>query len=159
MIRFFDLLCLFSTMLLEMGGRRWVKDLRLKWAIILEFSDTAGKIMNVVIATIRGKLTESSIKTQKVVLVQAAGPLTAEDVLRELLGILRTDELLVVRSADINQSTDRRGAIGRMEWGVVYSVAVDLANIEVFLDLSNFVRDDTVGNAPNSLWSRVVMVG
>lgn len=159
MIRFFDLLCLFSTMLLEMSGRRWVKDLRLILAITLEFSDTAGKIMNVVIATIRGKLPESSIKTQKVVLVQAAGPLTEKDVLRELLGILGTDELLVVRSADINQSTDRRGAIGRIERGVVYSVAVDLADIEVFLDLSNFVRDDTVGNAPDSLWSRVMMVG
>lgn len=145
-------------MLLEMSGRRWVTGLRLIMAITLEFSDTAGKIMNMVIATIRGKLTESRIKTQKVVLVQAARPLTAEDVLRELLGILRTDELLIVRSADINQSTDGRGAIGRMERGVVYSVAVDLANIEVFFDLGNFVRDDTVGNAPDSLWSRVVMV-
>lgn len=145
-------------MLLEMSGRRWVTGLRLIMAIALEFSDTAGKIMNVVIATIRGKLTESRIKAQKVVLVQAAGPLTAEDVLRELLGILRTDELLIVRSADINQSTDRRGAIGRMERGVVYSIAIDLANIEVFFDLGNFVRDDTVGNAPDSLWSRVVMV-
>lgn len=145
-------------MLLEMSGRRWVTGLRLIMAITHEFSDTAGKIMNVVIATIRGKLTESRIKTQKVVLVQAAGPLTAEDVLRELLGILRTDELLIVRSADINQSTDRRGAIGRMERGVVYSVAVDLAYIEVFFHLGHFVRDDTVGNAPDSLWSRVVMV-
>jgi hypothetical protein len=159
MIRFFNLLCLFSTMLLEMSGRRWVKGLRLILAIALEFSDPAGKIMNMVIATIRGKLTESRIKTQKVVLVQAAGPLTVEDVLRELLRILRADELLVVRSADIDQSTDRRGAIGWVERGIVYSVTVDLADIEVFLDLGNFVRDDTVGNAPDSLWSRVVMVG
>lgn len=114
--------------------------------------------MDVMIATIGSKLAEGGIETQQVVFVQATGPLTAEDVLGELLGLLGADKLLIIWSADVDQSANRGGAIGRMEWSVVNGVAVDLANIEILLDFGYFLRNDTVCNPPNSLWSRVVTI-
>lgn len=114
--------------------------------------------MNVMIATIGSKLTEGGIETQQVVFVQAAGALTAEDVLGELLGLLGTDKLLIIWGSDVDQSANRGGAIGRMEWSVVNGVAVDLTNIEILLDFGYFLGNDTICNPPNSLWSRVVTI-
>jgi hypothetical protein len=67
-----------------------------------------GEIMNMNITAIRSKLTESSVETQKVVLVRTTGSLATEDVFGELLGVLRTDELLIVRSSYVYQSANGR---------------------------------------------------
>jgi hypothetical protein len=115
--------------------------------------------MDVMITTIRSKLAEGCIETQQIVFVQATGPLAAEDVLGELLGVLGADKLLIIWSADVDQSANGGRAIGRMEWGVVNGVAVDLTYIEILLDFGYFLRNDTVCNPPDSLWSRVVTIG
>src|SRR6478752_6965323 len=101
MMRFFDLLCLLGTMLLHVGGRCWVENLVLVCAVLLEFSNTTGKIMDMVVTAIRRKLAESRVETQKVVFVQTTGTLTAKDVLSELPRVLRTNELLVIRGSDV----------------------------------------------------------
>ena len=108
MVRFFDLLCLLCTMLLHMGRRRWIENLVLVCAVLLEFSNTTGKIMDMVVTAIRRKFAESRVETQKVVLVQTTGTLTAEDMLSELLRVLRTNELLVIRGSDVDQSANGR---------------------------------------------------
>jgi hypothetical protein len=41
----------------------------------------------------------------------------------------------------------------------VNCVSVDLTDIKVFLDLSDFLGNDAVGNTPYSLRGRIVMVG
>lgn len=64
--------------------------------------------MNMNITAIRGKLAKSRVETQKVVLVQTTGSLTAEDVFSKLLGVLGTDKLLIIWGSDVYQGTDGR---------------------------------------------------
>lgn len=80
--------------------------------------------------------------------------------LGELLGVLRADKLVIVRRANVDERLDGlRAAVGRVEGRVVDGVAVDLADVEILLDLGDLFRDDAVGDAPDALRGRVVVVG
>jgi hypothetical protein len=79
-------------------------------------------------------------------------------VLSEFLGVLGPYELLVLRSADVDEGTDGRGAVGWLEGLVVDGVPVDLTNVQVLLDLGDLFGDDAVCNAPDLVRRRVVMV-
>lgn len=88
-----------------MGGRRRVQVC--DFAAALELPDTASEVVDVNIAAVRGQFVEGFLEVQEVVNVGAAGPLAAGNVLGKLLGILGADELVVLRSADVDEGVDR----------------------------------------------------
>lgn len=152
----FNLLRLFSAVLLLVGGGRGVQVP--DFATALELPDAASEVVDVDITAIRSQFVEGFVEVQEVVNVGAAGPLAAGNVLGELLGILRADELVVLRSADVDEGVDRGRAVGGVKGGVVDGVAVDLADIKIFLDLGDLFGDNSVGDTPDALWRRCVTV-
>lgn len=109
------------------------------------------------IAATGSQALKGDIQIEEIVLVEAAGSLAVEDVLGELLGILRAHELLVVGSTDVDEGANGFGAVGGLEGRVVDGVTVDLADIEVLLNFGHLIRDNAVGHAPDPL-RRIVMV-
>lgn len=104
---------------------------------------------------------------QQIVAVEAAGPLGAINVLGESLDILWSRELVIFGCADIDEGANwvlvlllgcvvrRRGGgcrSSRACWikgGVVDTVAINFANVEILLDLGDFFWNDAVGDAPD----------
>lgn len=125
----------------------------------LERPDALGEVADVGVTAVGAKLGEGGVEVIQVVLIEAAGPATGEDVVGELLGILGPDKLLIVRGADVDESGDGRGAVGRVEGCVVDGVAVDLADVEIVLDIGDAVRDDAIGDAPDLFRGRAVVIG
>lgn len=72
-----------------------------------------------------------------------------EDVLRELLGILRPNELLIIRSTDVNECPNWVRSIRGMKRMVVDGVSVDLTDIEILLYLCHLIRLDAIGYTPD----------
>ena len=110
------------------------------------------------VTALRAQVGESRIEPVQIVLVQATRAYASKDVFGQLLGVLGADELLVIRRADVNQGPDRPAAIGRVERGVVDGVAIDLADVEILLNLGDAFRNDSIGNAPDLVRRGVVMV-
>lgn len=101
------------------------------------------------------------LQPKQILRVRPARPGAARNVLRQRLRVLRPDELVVVGGADVDERADggtRRGG-RRVEGRVVDRVAVDLANVEVFFDLGDAGGEDAVGDAPDALGGRGVVVG
>lgn len=119
----------------------------------------ACKITNVDIFTLRTELSQGCIEAEEIVLVQPARATAAQYVLGKLLGILRTDKLLVIRRANVDERSDGGRAVGRMEWRIVDGIAVDLSNIKILLDFCDVVGFDSVGHAPYLIGSRIVVIG
>lgn len=111
------------------------------------------------VAALRGEIIQRYVETEEVVLVRAAGALAHEDVLRQLLRVLGPNELGIVGRADVDEGADGRGAVGGLKWRVVDGVAVDLADVEVVLDLGDLFGLYAVGDAPDLVRRRVVVVG
>lgn len=139
-----------------MSGRRRVQVC--DFATALELPDTASEVVDVNIAAVWGQFIEGLVEVQEIVNVGAAGPLAAGNVLRKLLGILRADELVVLRSADVDEGVDRGRAVSGVKGGVVDRVAIDLADVKIFLDLGDLFRNDPVGDTPDTLRRRCVAV-
>lgn len=101
------------------------------------------------------------LQPKQILRVRPARPGAARNVLRKRLRVLRPDELVVVGGADVDERADggtRRGG-RRVEGRVVDRVAVDLANVEVFFDLGDAEGEDAVGDAPDALGGRCMVVG
>lgn len=124
----------------------------------LERPDTLGKVADMSVAAVGAELGEGRVEVVQIFLVEAAGPAAGDNVLGELVGVLGADKLLIVRGADVDEGRDGRGVVGWVEGGVVDGVAVDLADVEIVLDLGDAVRDDAIGNTPDLLGGRVVVV-
>lgn len=139
-----------------MGGRRRVQVC--DFATALELPDTTSEVVDVNITAVRGQFIEGFVEVQEIVNVGTTGPLAAGNVLGELLRILRADELVILRSADVDEGVDRGRAIGRVKWGVVDRVAIDLADVKIFLDLGDLFGNDPVGDTPDALRCRCVTV-
>lgn len=84
--------------------------------------------------------------------------MTAGNVLGKLLGILRADELVILRSADVDEGVDRGRAVGGVKGGVVDRVTIDLADVKIFLDLGDLFGNDSVSDTPDALRCRCVTV-
>lgn len=67
--------------------------------------------------------------------------------------------MLIVGRPDVDEGLDGRRAVSRVEWRVMDRITVDLADIEVFLDLGDTIRLDAIGNAPDLVGSPVVLIG
>lgn len=131
------------------------------------------QVRDVVVAALGAQLVEGPLEPPEVVPVEPAGALGAVDVLGEGADVLRARELGVVRRADVDERADRRrrrvttissttaaviGGGGRVEGRVVDGVAVDLADVEVGLDLGDAGARDAVGAAPDAGRGRMVRV-
>lgn len=158
---FFDLLrFLCAGLLFEIGnGVQILGSFHGSIGSEFESPHTACKITNVDILTLWTELSQSCIEAEEVVLVQPTGATAAQDVLRKFLGILRPDELLVIRRANVDERPDGRRAIGRMEWRIMDGVAVDFSNIKILFDFCDVVGFDSVGHAPYLIGSRIVVIG
>ena len=110
------------------------------------------------ILALRAQLGQGCVEAEEVILVQPTGPTTTQDVLGKLLRVLGADKLLVIGCADVNECPDGRGAIGRVEWRVVDGVAVDLADIEIFLDFFDMVGVNPISYAPYFVRGRVMVI-
>lgn len=110
------------------------------------------------ITALRCELVECHVKIEQVVFVETAGPLAAVNVLGQILRVLGSHKLLILRRADVDEGLQRGRAVGRLEGRVVDGVAVDLADVQVLLDLGHLVRDDAVGDAPDLVGGLVVVV-
>lgn len=139
-----------------MNGRRRVQVC--DFATALELPDTASEVMDVNIAAVRGQFVEGFVEVQEIVNVGAAGPLTTGNVLSKLLGILGADELVVLRSADVDESVDRGRAVSGVKGGVVDRITIDLTDVKIFLDLGDLFRNDPIGDTPDTLRCRCVAV-
>jgi hypothetical protein len=139
-----------------MGGRRRVQVC--DFAAALELPDTASEVVDVNITAVRSQFVEGFLEVQEIVNVGAAGTLAAGNVLGKLLGILRADELVVLRSADVDEGVNRWRAVGGVEGGVVDRVTIDLADVKIFLDLGDLFGNDSVGDTPDALRCRCVTV-
>jgi len=127
--------------------------------VMLQGLDARDEIADVHVAAPGAQLVESDVEVVEVLLVEAAGAAAGEDVAGQLVGVLGADKLLVVRGADVDEGGDGRRAVCRMEGRVMDGVAVDLADVEILLDLGDALGDDAVGDAPDALGGRVVVVG
>lgn len=78
--------------------------------------------------------------------------------LGKLLRVLGADKLLVIGRADVDECPDGRGAISRVERRVVDGVAVDLADIEILLDLGDMVRVNPISYAPYLIRGGVMVI-
>jgi hypothetical protein len=113
-----------------------------------------------VIIPTRSQLLEGYIKVEQIVLVRPRGPLATEDMLGKDLGILWTNELLVVWGTDVHEGVWYRsgGLVGRMEWRIMNRVAIDFADVKVAFHFCDLFGDDAVGDAPDSVWSNIMGV-
>lgn len=111
------------------------------------------------ILTLIGQRTQRNIQLEQIVLVQPTRPHAPEDVLGELLRILRADKLVIVRRANVDERLDGLNAVGWVKGRVVDGVAVDLADVEILFHFGDLFRDDAVGDAPDTLRGRAVVVG
>ncbi len=92
--------------------------------------------------------------------------MAARDVFGKLLGVLRSYELVILRRANIDESSDRplggqdRGIDigGWVEGGIVDRIAVNLSDIKILLYLGDTVRLDAVSDAPCFVWRRVMVI-
>ena len=109
------------------------------------------------VSTISTEAIQGFLQAQKIIYVWPAWPDALIYMLGELLGRLRSYELVVLGSANIHQGPYFRRSIAWMKGSVVYRVAVDLTNVEVLLDFGNFGGFDSVGSAPD-LFLRLVVV-
>lgn len=138
----------------------------------MDGADPLGQVVDVVIAAIGCEVLQRHVEAEEVVGVGTAGPGTGGDVLSQGLRVLRSDKLLVVWCANVDEGVDGRrlglgsgwvrvrGAGGsRVEWSIVDGVAVYLADVEVLLDLCHAFRLDAVGHTPDAVGRRVVVVG
>lgn len=126
--------------------------------LLLECPHPLRQVVDMDVPALWSEIIEGGIETEQVVLVQTAGPLAAKDVLGQLLWVLGPDKLLVAWGSDVDQCSDRRGAIGRLERRVMDGVAVDFSDVKVLLDLCDLFRYDAVGNSPDLVWSGVMMI-
>lgn len=155
------LLLLDTASLLELavGGICWVRaGTRGQSCGGLNGADSVGEVGDVDVAAFRTQLVERLLEAEEVVNVETTRAAALVDVLGQLLGILGSDELVVVRRADVDEGADGFGAVGRVEGGIVNAVAVDLPDVEVVLDFGDLVSLDAVGDAPYTIRGRVVMV-
>jgi hypothetical protein len=127
------------------------------------------QVRDVLVAALRAQLVQRRLQAPQVVPVRAARAGAAVDVLGELLRVLRADKLVVVGGSDVDERLDgvlkslvvggRGRGRGRVEGRVVDRVPVDLADVEVLLDLGDALGRDAVGYAPDPVRGRVVVVG
>ena len=107
-------------------------------------SDPAGEIRDMLVAALGAELVEGGLETEEVILIEAAGAGAAQDVVGQLLRLLRAGELIVVGCADVDEAADGGRAVSRVEGRRVDRVAVDLADVKVLLHLGHLFRDDAV---------------
>jgi hypothetical protein len=95
------------------------------------------QVRDVLVAALGPQRGQRRLQPKEVVRVRPAGPGAARYVLGQRLRVLGADELVVVRGTDVDEGADGRAARGgrRVEGRVVDRVAVDLADVEVLLDL------------------------
>lgn len=155
----------------RLGGRRRI------WAALdgslgsEDGADALGEVANVVVAALGAQRLEGVVEVEEVLGVEAAGADRVADVGGEGLRVLRADELVVVRGADVDEGADGRGlglslAVGvdigfggsGVEGRVMDGVAVDFANVQVVLDLGHLFGEDAVGDAPDAVGSGAVVV-
>lgn len=84
--------------------------------------------------------------------------MASKDVLGQLLRVLGANKLFVVRCAYVDEGADGGGAVGRLKGRVMDRVAVDLAYVEVVLDLGYSFRLDAVGDTPYLLRCGLVVI-
>jgi hypothetical protein len=124
----------------------------------LKSPHAACEIANVDIFALWAQLSQGRLQAKEIILVQPTGSTTTQDVLGELLRILGADKLLVIGRADVDECLNRRGAIGGVERRVVDGVAVDLADIEILLDLRDMVGVNPISYAPYLVRGRVMVI-
>ena len=124
---------------------------------------------------IRAFLAQTSqrlLKLVQILPILTARPPALHDLLRQRLRVLGSEELGVVRQADVHEAFDRVRDVGRLciaggrdalhrgahvllallvvEGRVLDGVAVDLADVEVFFHFGDVAGWDAVGCAPDS---------
>lgn len=107
------------------------------------------QITNMPISTLRTQLIQRLFQSQQIFHISSTRSNTIKNMLRQLLRILWTDKLWVIRRADVDCASDVCGAVGGAEVCVVDAVAVDFTDVEVLLDFLGFFRFDAVGCAPD----------
>ena len=115
--------------------------------------------MDVAIAAVRAEIVEGEVEHKEVLPVLAAGSFAPVDVLGKGLRFLHAHELRIIRHSDVHKAAEwlRAGGSG-MELGVLDAVAVDLAHVQVLLDLVDFRSLDAVRHAPNALFRDGILI-
>lgn len=123
-------------------------------------ADALGQVGDMLVAALWAQPLEGVVQRQQVVDVWAARTVRAVDVLGQGLDVLRADELVVIRGADVHQGPDGTAVGGRRraEGRVVDGVAVDLADVEILFHLVDLVGPDAIRGAPDPVRGRVVVV-
>lgn len=93
----------------------WSSEIMLCFAIAVRFfgvcllhgSHATGQVRNVFVATFRREFLQCDVEAEEVIFIEATRAATLEDVLRELLGFLRTDKLGILRGANVDEGANR----------------------------------------------------
>lgn len=116
------------------------------------------QIINVLIVTLITQIQERGVQHVEILPVLAARPFAFQDVLGELLWILRAHELRVLWEADVYETVYRTrlgrgrnvwGDRGRVEWRVLDAVAIHLSDIQVVFNFRGVRGGYVVGGAPD----------
>jgi hypothetical protein len=124
------------------------------------------------ISTLLAQPPQRLLKLVQILPILTARPPALHDLLRQRLRVLGSEELGVVRQADVHEAFDRVRDVGRLciaggrdalhrgahvllalvvvEGRVLDGVAVDLADVEVFFHFGDVGGWDAVGCAPDS---------
>jgi hypothetical protein len=127
-------------------------------------------------------------KLIQIIPVLATRPTALHNLLRQGLWVLRTEELRIVRQADVHEALDWIWQLGGVEgnvwggrydlvgcghvlWGLFFlrirvdlegrvldAVPVDFADVQVFLHFGDVLGGNAVGCAPDSGWGRGVLL-
>lgn len=123
-----------------------------------------------IIRTLLAQILQRFLELIQIISILATRPTANHNLLRERLRILWTQELRVVRQADVHEALDRMRDVGRrgvgrwrdglhrrahvlivvVEWRVLDAVPVDLADIEILFHFRYVLGWDSVGCAPDS---------
>ena len=150
----------------------------------LDLPTPPSKIKNMLISTLFTQSLQRLLKLIQIISILSTRSPALHDLLRQCLRILRTQELRIVRQADVHQALDRvrdicwrcvgsrRDGLERcahvllvVEGRVLDAVAVDLTDVEVFFHFGYVARGDAVCCAPDSgrsgsvLWATLLLEG
>lgn len=119
---------------------------------------TLTQVAHMAITALLTKLVQSGLQLQQVLYVSSARSDAQIYMLCQILWILWTHELRIIWRSNVHQAFESWRTVGRYGVGIVYAVAVDLADIQVGFHFLHFVRRDSVGTAPNAIFLFLVGV-